>query len=319
MKKISKKIIVLFLLVAIGIGATALPVSATNTLILTSTADSAQPGKSLTVTVGFSLDAGVSAGQIEVTYNSKVLWFSKNASTKTEDVTDTLTVDETNSKITIIFAPVDSTVKQVTQKLVFAVTTNSAPGDKGDITVKVTRASDGNFTELTPSQALGSDTATKTITAAGVPTPTATPTPTSTPTPTKAPTQTVTPTKTPAQSQVPSATPTQTQEPTGTEEIDPSGTPGEIEGTPGDETADPSATPEIDSTVTPMITQKPTAVPTATDNQALLIKSGALGFWMIVVLVVGIWIGIAIGFFIWGRRKGRNRIRRSKIIGNDEF
>lgn len=317
MKKISKKIIVLFLLAVMSIFVTVLPVVAANTLILTSTADSAQPGKSLTVTVGFSLDAGVSGGQIEVTYNPRVLWFSKNASTKTEDVTDTLTVDEANAKITIIFAPVDSTIKQATQKLVFAVTNNSAPGDKGDITVKVTRASDGNFNELTPGQVFGSNTATKTITVASAATPTPTSTPTKAPTPT--PTQTATPTKTPVQTATPDVTPNQTQDPSGTAEIDPDGTPGEMEGTPDGETFAPSETPKIDSTNAPVLTQKPTELPTTTDDQALLIKSGALGFWMIVVLVVGIWIGIAIGFFIWGRRKGRNRIRRSKIIGNDEF
>lgn len=296
MSKLSKKIVVSFLLILIGISVMAFPVSAANGIILTSTADSAQPGKTVTITVGLSLDAGVSGGQIEVTYDADVLWFSKNASVKTEGVTDTLTVDEANSKITIIFAPEDFTMKQATQKLVFAVTNNSTAGSKGAVTATVTRAADGNFTELTPSQIFGSATVTKQIAVVSAPTPT--------------------PTKTPAWT--PSATtPGVTQTPSGTDELDPSGTPGEAEGTFDEEILPPSETPEL--TVTPESTPKPTTAPTKTpDNQALLIKSGALGFWMMVVLIAGIWIGIAIGYFIWGRKKGRN-IRRSKIIGNDEF
>lgn len=297
MKKVSKKVIIFFIVALIGLSMMALPVSAANGIVLTPSADSVQPGKTLYVDVGITLDAGVSGGQLEVTYNPSVLWFSKDASTKTPDVTDTLTVDEANAKITIVFAPAEITNKQVTQRLVFVVTNSSTPGSTGDITVKVTRASDGNFTELTPSQDLGGGTATKKITVTSVPTPIPTPTPTKpawTPTP----------------------TPAQTQDPVGTDELDPSGTPGEDEGTPGeDETITPSVTPEL--TATPEATQK--ATPTQTpDDQALLIKTGALGFWMMVILIVGIWVGIAIGYFIWGRKKGRN-VRRSKIIGNDEF
>lgn len=299
MKKVSKKVIIFFIVALIGLSMMALPVSAANGIVLTPSADSVQPGKTLYVDVGIALDAGVSGGQLEVTYNPSVLWFSKDASTKTPDVTDTLTVDEANAKITIVFAPAEFTNKQATQKLVFVVTNSSTPGSTGDLTVKVTRASDGNFTELTPSQTFGSATVTKKITVASAPTPTPTPTPTKTPTWT------------------PTPTPTQTQEPAGTDEMDPSGTPGESEGTPGeDETIVPSETPEI--TASPEATSKVTASPKATDDQALLIRSGALGFWMMVVLIVGIWVGIAIGYFIWGRKKGRN-IRRSKIIGNDEF
>ncbi len=297
MRKLSKKIVVCFLFIVICVSAMALPVSAANGIILTSSADAAQPGKSITITVGLSLDNGVSGGQIEVTYDAGMLWFSKNSSTKTEGVTDTITVDEANSKITIIFAPEDFTAKQATQKLVFAVTNNSKPGSKSTVTATVTRAADGNFTELTPSQIFGSAAVSKQIEVANVPTPTPTPTPTKTP------------------SWTPGATTPGQQTPIGTDEVDPSATP---DGTPGEEeTLEPSKTPEVIPTVTPEATQKATPTPTP-EGQSLLIKTGALGFWMMVVLIVGIWIGIAVGYLIWGRKKGR-AVRRSKIIGNDEF
>ncbi len=111
-------------------------------------------------------------------------------------------------------------------------------------------------------------------------------------------------------------TPTPTPKPTPTPTYTPTPKPTEeVTETPSEEPTEltPEPTEEI------VITQKPTTVPTQTpDSQALLIKTGALGFWMMVVLIAGIWVGIAIGYFIWGRKKGRN-VRRSKIIGNDEF
>lgn len=294
MRKLSKKIVVCFLFIVICVSAMALPVSAANGIIFTPSAAAVQPGKNLYVDVGLSLDNGVSAAKMEITYNPSVLWFSKAASTKTPGVTDTIDEDAANAKITILFAP-DDVANQVTQKLVFVVTNNSSPGSTGDITVKVIEASDANFAQLTPDQ-VGGGTMSKTITVASAPTPTPTPTPTKpawTPTP----------------------PPAQTQEPTGTDEMDPSATP---DGTPGEEeTMEPSKTPEVIPTVTPEATQKATPTPTP-EAQSLLIKTGALGFWMMVVLIVGIWIGIAIGFLIWGRKKGR-AVRRSKIIGNDEF
>ena len=293
MKNVSKKLIIFFLVALMGFSMMALPVSAANGIILTPSADSVQPGKTMYVDVGIALDNGVSGGKLEVTYNPQVLWFSKAASTKTPEVTDTIDEDATNAKITILFAPTDI-ANQVTQKLVFVVTNNSTPGSTGDITVKVLEASDADFAQLTSGQ-VGGGTLTKTITVASAPTPTPTPTPT-------------TPVWTPG-----ATTPAQTQAPAGTDEIDPSATPGE------EETLEPSETPEASPTEAPVVTNKPAiASPTSTDDQALLIKSGALGFWMMVVLIVGIWVGIAIGYFIWGRRKGR-AVRRSKIIGNDEF
>lgn len=295
MKKVSKKVIIFFLVALIGLSMMTLPVSGANGIILTPSAAAVQPSKNLYVDVGLSLDNGVSAAKMEITYNPSVLWFSKAASTKTPGVTDTIDEDAANAKITILFAP-DDVANQVTQKLVFVVTNNSSPGSTGDITVKVIEASDANFAQLTPDQ-VGGGTMSKTITVASAPTPTPTPTPTKTP------------------SWTPGATTPGQQTPIGTDEVDPSATP---DGTPGEEeTLEPSKTPEVIPTVTPEATQKATPTPTP-EAQSLLIKTGALGFWMMVVLIVGIWIGIAVGFLIWGRKKGR-AVRRSKIIGNDEF
>ncbi len=273
-----------------------LPVVAAETVFLQMSSEWPPQESSFNATVGWDYTQDlVGGGLMEVAFDTE--YFEYVSATDQASYT---TIDTSTSGLVKIFVDAVNVngINSFRQKLVFKVKSTAQVGNKGTIEVKVIDLSNLDGDDLGASQAPVS----KVITVVGKPTPT----PTKTPTATQSPTWT------------PSATPGQTQEPTGTEEIDPSITPGETEGTPGDETLSPSETPEIMPTVTPDVTKKPIQSPAATEDEALLIKSGALGFWMIVVLVIGIWIGIAIGFFIWGRRKGRN-VRRSRIIGNDEF
>ena len=76
MKRISKKSILLFLVLLMSISTVVLPVSAANGPVMTTSATSVQPGKSFTVTVGFSYEGGISGGEVEVTYYGKLFWFS---------------------------------------------------------------------------------------------------------------------------------------------------------------------------------------------------------------------------------------------------
>ncbi len=240
---------------------------------------------SFSATVGYNYSGGVMSGvQMDVTYNSTYFEYVDTAKGAKTDTLDA----ETPGVITIIFVDLDGTTS-FRQVLNFKVRTGVAVGSKGDISVKITGLSDENGEELTYS----STPVSKTLTVSEKPTPTPTPTkPAWTPSPT--------PTNTPGEGTGEESTAT----PEGTEEI------------PTDETMLPTQEPTI--SLLPTKTPVPTMEPTATDDQALLIRSGALGFWMLVVLIVGVWIGIAIGFFIWGRKNGRS-VRRSRIIGNDEF
>ncbi|MBR5500368.1 MAG: hypothetical protein IKV74_02440 [Clostridia bacterium] len=269
-------------------------VSAAETVFLQMSSEWPPQESNFTANVGWDYNQDlVGAGLMEVTFSTEFFEYS-HADNKAASTT----IDTATSGVVKIFIDANDVggIHSFRQKLVFKVKATAKVGDKGTISVKVFDLSNIDGDDLGASQAPVS----KKITVVGKPTPTPTPTPTKTP------------------AWTPSATtPGVTQTPIGTNELDPSGTPGAAEGTFEEEILPPSETPEL--TVTPESTPKPTTAPTKTpDNQALLIKSGALGFWMMVVLIVGIWIGIAIGYFIWGRKKGRS-VRRSKVIGNDEF
>lgn len=277
---------------------TVLPVSAAETVFVQMSSEWPPQESAFRAIVGWDYNQDlVAAGLMEVTFNTEYFEYDK-----AEDKANSTTIDTSTAGVIKIFFDANDVggIHTFRQKLVFKVKATAQVGNKGNIAVRVVDLSNLDGDDLGASQTPVS----KVITVVGKPT--SSPTPTKTPTVTKSPIWT------------PSATPNQTEKPTNTDEIASSGTPGQSEGTPGEETLEPLETPEITPAETPNVTKKPIPSPTATDDQALLIKTGALGFWMIVVLVVGIWIGIAIGFFIWGRRRGRG-IKRSKIIGNDEF
>lgn len=236
-------------------------------------------------TVGCSYSGGsMGVAILEVTYNTTCFeYVTTDKGNQTTDInTDTFGV------IKVFFENMDGATS-FRQVLNFKVRAGAAVGSKGDISVKITDLTSDLGEDLTYS----STPVSKTLTVSEKPTPTPTPTkPVWTPSPT--------PTNTPGE---------------GTSE-EFTGTPGGTEEIPTDETMLPTQEPTI--SLLPTKTPVPTMEPTATDDQALLIRSGALGFWLLVVLIVGVWIGIAIGFFIWGRKNGRS-VRRSRIIGNDEF
>ena len=266
--------------------ATNVPVSAAETVFLQMSSEWPPQESSFTANVGWDYNQDVvAAGIMEVTFSTEYFEYSQ-----AENKANSTTIDTSTAGVIKIFIDANDVggIHSFRQKLVFKVKSTAQVGNKGTIAVKVVDLSNIDGDDLGASQAPVS----KKITVVGKPTPTPTPT---------------TPVWTPS-----ATTPAQTQEPTSSEEIDPSATPGE------EETIEPSETPEASPTEALVVTDKPIASPTATDDQALLIKSGALAFWMMVVLIVGIWIGIGVGYLIWGRRKGR-AIRRSKIIGNDEF
>lgn len=281
-----KKVFCIFCLVFLCLSLFgAVSVSAAETA--TFTANSTWPNQEayFDVTVGCIYTGSTMGGAtIEITYNAT--YFQYEAIEEGERYTEEIVADTPGLIKIMFFKSAGSSSFQ--QPLRFKVKNGVAVGSKGDISVKVLELSD---TMGEPLACTGTPVS-KTITVTAKPTPTPTPT---------------TPAWTPS-----ATTPAQTQAPTGTEEMDPSATPWE------EETIEPSETPEASPTEAPVVTEKPIASPTATNDQALLIQSGALAFWMMVVLIVGIWIGIGVGYLIWGRRKGR-AIRRSKIIGNDEF
>jgi|GEM_PF-2233274 hypothetical protein len=51
------------------------------------------------------------------------------------------------------------------------------------------------------------------------------------------------------------------------------------------------------------------------ENNDGVVTPGAFVFWLILMLVVGIWIGIAIGYIMWGRYKMKKNATGPKVIG----
>ncbi len=292
MKRFAKLMsFILVLLVAGGL-CLSLNVHAANAPVLTVSASSVQAGKSVTATVGYTFDAGSLGAIVEVEYDADFFWFGGNIDKGA--YTDSTEIN--GSKITIVFLA-DNPMTSLTQTLNFAVLNGSAVGSNGTIKVTVTEITDGDFNQPDPGDVLTSVTATKTVTVAAVPTPT--------PTPTRTPTS-VTPT--------PSAVPTAAPTDEGTE-----GPTDEATATGTDETETPTETAPGDETTTPgMIpSAKPTDSKPGVSNQEF-INAGAFGFTVLIALVVGIWIGIGIGFLIWGRKGGR-KIRPTRVIGNDDY
>lgn len=55
------------------------------------------------------------------------------------------------------------------------------------------------------------------------------------------------------------------------------------------------------------------AVPYPTHDGS--VSPGAFLFWLIVAVIIGIWIGIGIGYLMWGRRSRKGMFRNSRVIG----
>ena len=51
------------------------------------------------------------------------------------------------------------------------------------------------------------------------------------------------------------------------------------------------------------------------NNSSDSISAGAFVFWLLAALVIGIWIGVFIGFVLWGRYKTKKIQRGPYIIG----
>lgn len=81
------------------------------------------------------------------------------------------------------------------------------------------------------------------------------------------------------------------------------------------ETNDPSqSSPTLQEGETAGIIS-PGATAGANGNNARGITPGAFVFWIIISLVVGLWIGIGIGFVLWGRYKTRKKQKGPYVIG----
>lgn len=93
--------------------------------------------------------------------------------------------------------------------------------------------------------------------------------------------------------------------------------------TPGMQTQNPSATADNAGqlTETPKPTNKTeiltdTAVYTLEDIEDL--SNGAIVFWGLVFMVVGVWIGLGLGYWIWYKRKSKPQVKdtHSNVIGH---
>ena len=87
----------------------------------------------------------------------------------------------------------------------------------------------------------------------------------------------------------------------------------------------PEASPEAESTAgaTPTLQNSETAGIIPTDNHSSTnknnngdsISAGAFVFWLLAALVIGIWVGMVIGYVLWGRYKTKKIQRGPYIIG----
>lgn len=60
-------------------------------------------------------------------------------------------------------------------------------------------------------------------------------------------------------------------------------------------------------------TNLPTEVPK--EEETGLMSPGAFVFWLILVLIIGLWIGLGIGYFLWGRYKSKKNYKGPFVIG----
>lgn len=70
--------------------------------------------------------------------------------------------------------------------------------------------------------------------------------------------------------------------------------------------------PLQDDTQTSII---PTIGPTKTPEGDNVVTAGAFVFWLVVALILGLWIGLGIGFVIWGRYRNKKNNRGPFVIG----
>lgn len=275
--------------------------------VATLSTTSIQAGQKIFSTVGYKVDQISTGVTILVAYDADLLEYGTYEKHNDRVENDYLSVDQKEDLLEIRFSSNDEEEanKQINLCIIsFKLKDNVQVGTAINITITLKDFS-GSIAEDYPHNTVNKSIV-KTVTVAAKPTATpATPTPTPTKTPVRTPTPT--PTKTPGET----AGTTGGGILPGTSDLPTDASPESSGDLPTDETASPTPT----TTPTKGVSS---GTPETTDDQALLIKTGALGFWMLVVLIVGIWIGIAVGFLIWGRKRGRH-VRRSKIIGTDDF
>ena len=91
-----------------------------------------------------------------------------------------------------------------------------------------------------------------------------------------------------------------------------------LTGVSANNTANPNPTPGNNTTlqsggVTGIISPKP---PEAENNAGDgIVTPGAFVFWLALAIIIGIWIGIGIGYILWGRYKSKKIYKGPKIIG----
>ncbi len=249
-----------------------------------------KPGDTVYLDVKFKSSSKVLGLDLYVEYNSNILDFENdNAEVFLESA----------GRIHILYNYTAMTENTIC-KLKFVVKTSAQPGASANFTfIKDSEYPNGTVESeagTIPPSGFSFGTVSLTIpTPTPVPTKAPTPKPTNIPTPkpTKTPTpepKTPTPdnsTQTPA---VETNTPEITETPTVTEEA--------------------TQTPEIteSAAITP-VTEDKTPAPTAKGSADDKIDTWAYTFWIVACLIFGIWIGIGLGYLIWGKRNKRNIYR----------
>lgn len=87
-----------------------------------------------------------------------------------------------------------------------------------------------------------------------------------------------------------------------------------------DHTEAPSPSPVISPTLqndgnTGIIPPSQSAAGNGSENREGVVTPGAFVFWLILALLVGIWVGIGIGYILWGRYKTKKNYTGPKVIG----
>lgn len=82
------------------------------------------------------------------------------------------------------------------------------------------------------------------------------------------------------------------------------------EATPGVETNKPLQENEATGIIT---TNSPTTTPNSAEEG--LLTPGGFVFWLIVALIIGLWVGLGIGYILWGRYKSKRNNRGPFVIG----
>lgn len=82
------------------------------------------------------------------------------------------------------------------------------------------------------------------------------------------------------------------------------------EATPGVVTNKPLQENEATGIIT---TNSPTTTPNSAEEG--LLTPGGFVFWLIVALIIGLWVGLGIGYILWGRYKSKRNNRGPFVIG----